>query len=54
MERTGLSKTHVYRLMGRGKFPQQTKLSARLVVWDSDQIADWISLQLATPMGLAA
>ncbi len=34
LERTGLSKTHLYRLIQQGKFPKPHKLSERVSAWD--------------------
>ena len=35
IERTGLSKTHLYRLIQAEKFPRPVKLSERVSVWDA-------------------
>lgn len=42
LEKTGLSKTHLYRLIQRGDFPAGTSLSERVKVWDETVIDDWL------------
>jgi prophage regulatory protein len=41
--RTGVSKTHLYRLIQAGKFPQPVKLSERVSVWDAAAVDQWLS-----------
>ncbi len=41
-EKTGLSKTHLYRLVQAGKFPQPIKLSERVSAWDEAAIDAWL------------
>ena len=43
VERTGLSKTHIYRLMQRGQFPAPARLSERVVAWDEDAVCAWLN-----------
>ena len=43
IDRTGLSKTHLYRLIERGQFPRPVKLSDRVSVWDAALIDRWLS-----------
>lgn len=40
-EETGLSRATIYRLLGRGEFPQRNQLSARAVGWWSDEVERW-------------
>ena len=47
IERTCLSKTHLYRLIERGQFPRPVKLSDRVSVWDSALIDRWLSEKFA-------
>lgn len=42
VECTGLSKTHIYRLMQRGQFPAPARLSQRVVAWDSAAVNAWL------------
>lgn len=46
-ERTGLSKATIYRLEARGEFPKRTNLGARISVWRSDLVSDWIASRTA-------
>lgn len=43
VERTGLSKTQIYRLMQRGQFPAPARLSERVVAWDEAALNNWLS-----------
>lgn len=43
IDRTGLSKTHLYRLIERGHFPRPVKLSDRVSVWDATLVDQWLS-----------
>ncbi len=42
-DKTGLSKTHIYRLIQAGKFPRGHKLSERVSVWDEAEIDNWLA-----------
>lgn len=44
-EKTGNSKSTIYRLMAEDKFPKQRRLSegGRASGWFSDEIQDWIN-----------
>lgn len=42
-EKTGLSKTHIYRLILAGKFPRGYKLSERVSVWNEAEIDNWLA-----------
>lgn len=42
IERTGVSKTHLYRLIQAGNFPRPVKLSERASVWDADLVDSWL------------
>lgn len=41
-ERTGLSRSTVWRLERRGAFPKHVKVSANIVAWLEQDVADWI------------
>ena len=43
MEATGLARGVIYRLVERGEFPRQVKLTERTVAWPSDEVEKWIS-----------
>lgn len=40
--RTGLSRTHLYRLIAHGLFPNPTRLSERVSVWRESDINHWL------------
>ena len=42
MARTGLSRSTIYNLVGKGKFPSQINLGPRAVGWVESEIVDWI------------
>jgi prophage regulatory protein len=46
IKRTGLSKTHLYRLIARGQFPRSVKLSERVSVWDAELVDRWLAEKL--------
>lgn len=50
-DRTGLSKTHIYRLIQRGQFPTPARLSERVVAWDEAAVNAWLSERFATAGG---
>ncbi len=50
-ERTGLSKTQIYRLIQRGRFPAPAHLSERVVAWDEDVIQGWLVERFASVGG---
>ena len=41
-EITSLSNATIYRLIKQGAFPKQIKLSERTVVWNMDEIDNWL------------
>lgn len=46
-ERTGLSRTTIYRLIKRAYFPAPHKLSERITVWDQAEIDEWMSARMS-------
>lgn len=42
-ERTGLSKTEIYRRMHDGTFPKAIPLGKRSVAWRSDELDGWFA-----------
>jgi prophage regulatory protein len=53
-DRTGLSKTHIYRLIQRGQFPTPARLSERVVAWDEAAVNAWLSERFAAAGGTHA
>lgn len=43
MDKTGLSKTHLYRLIQRGDFPAPVSLSERVRVFDESAVDEWLT-----------
>jgi prophage regulatory protein len=43
VDRTGLSKTQIYRLIQRGQFPAPARLSERVVAWNEATLNNWLS-----------
>ena len=41
-EKTGMSKSHMYRLIEVGKFPAPMRISERCVRWSEKTIDEWI------------
>jgi prophage regulatory protein len=46
LEKTGISRTHLYRLIQQGEFPRSYKLSERVSVWDEAAIDTWLDSKL--------
>lgn len=42
-DRTGLSRTSIYRKMDAGEFPLAVKLSANAVAWRETELERWIA-----------
>jgi len=42
LERTGLTRSTLYRKIERGSFPRQVKISERCVGWRESEINDWL------------
>lgn len=43
MSKTGLSRTHTYRLIKEGAFPAPYKLSERVSAWSEGDIDAWLA-----------
>ena len=46
-QRTALSRSRIYDLMGKGEFPKPVKLGSMSVAWSSHEIDNWIAQRLA-------
>lgn len=42
LERTGLSRSTLYRKIGQGSFPKQIAISARCAGWRESAVTDWM------------
>ena len=50
-ERTGLSRTQVYRLEAEGKFPRRVKLGLSTSAWVESEIQGWAAARIAASRG---
>jgi prophage regulatory protein len=46
MNKTGMSRSSIYKQMSINNFPQQIKLGARIVAWHEGAIDSWINSKL--------
>ncbi|MFI3196366.1 MAG: AlpA family transcriptional regulator [Methylococcaceae bacterium] len=46
LEKTGLSRSTLYRLIKQGNFPVQVKLSDRVAAWSCEAVDAWIDAKL--------
>lgn len=46
LSRTGISRSHLYWLMDRGRFPSSIPLSPRVTVWLESDVDAWIAAQI--------
>lgn len=53
-ERTGLSRTSIYREVKAGKFPAPVQLSERTVAWRSNEVDTWIATRPTVQTASAA
>jgi prophage regulatory protein len=44
---TGLGRSTIYDLMGKGRFPKPVKLGENIVAWLSYEIEDWMTKRIA-------
>lgn len=49
-QRTGLSRSTVWRLERRGQFPRHVRISANIVAWHEGDVTAWILSRSATPV----
>jgi len=48
MQMTTLSRATVYRLIAKGEFPEQIKLSERASAWIEDEVLEWLKTRANT------
>ncbi|MDN8662401.1 AlpA family phage regulatory protein [Stenotrophomonas indicatrix] len=46
LSRTGISRSHLYWLMDRDRFPRSIPLSPRVTVWLESDVTAWIAAQI--------
>ena len=49
VDRTGVSRSTIYKLMAQGKFPKSRRLTSRTVGWGDAEIAAWMDTRKAAP-----
>lgn len=54
LNRTGLSRSEVYRRMALGQFPRRVKLGARSVGWVQSEIQEFIEQRIRESRGMGA
>jgi prophage regulatory protein len=47
IDKTGLSRTHIYRLVQLGKFPKPSLLTERVSAWNEADIDTWLAEKFA-------
>ena len=52
MERVGLSRAGIYRLIQLGDFPAQHKLTERVSAWDEAEVSAWLDAKLGARTGV--
>jgi prophage regulatory protein len=45
-QRTGLSRSTIWRMERRGAFPRRIKVSLNVVAWREDEVSEWIRFKL--------
>lgn len=53
-QRTGLSRSEIYRRMAVGEFPAKVNLGPRAVGWPEDEISAWIEARIKQSRKAAA
>ena len=48
LEMTGMGKTFIYARMKDGTFPKQIQLGSRSVVWNEQEVTQWMEEQMAS------
>ena len=46
LEQTGLSRSTIYEMIGRGEFPRQFSLGPRAVGWSSEDVSAWVNSKM--------
>lgn len=44
---TGLSRSHIYRLMAEGRFPAAIQITPRVVAWLATEVEAWMAARVA-------
>lgn len=43
VDKTGMSRAHIYKLVKAGRFPAPYKLSERVSVWNAEEVSAWLA-----------
>ena len=54
LSQTGVTRTHLYRLMAAGKFPRSIRVTEGTSAWIESEVQQWIADRIATSRGVAA
>lgn len=54
LNRTGVSRSTIYVLMGRGDFPPPLRLGSHSIGWRDSDIEEWIASRPVSPRGEGA
>lgn len=54
VSKTGVSRSTIYELMGKGEFPMARRLTSRTVGWDDSEIDGWMATRETAPVKLGA
>jgi prophage regulatory protein len=46
LNQTGLSRSTIYELIGRGEFPRQINLAPRAVGWVAEEVIAWVDTKI--------
>lgn len=47
VDKTGLSRAHIYKLIKEHQFPAPYKLSERVSVWDEQEVSAWLAAKFS-------
>lgn len=53
MARTGLARSTIYQMLGRGLFPRPISLGERAVGWLASEVDEWLQARIETSRGHA-
>ncbi len=54
VRKTGVSRSTIYELMGKGEFPLARRLTSRTVGWDDSEVEDWMANRETAPIRFGA
>ncbi len=54
VSKTGVSRSTIYELMGKGGFPMARRLTSRTVGWDDAEVEGWMASRETAPIRFGA